>query len=168
MTRSGPVQTDVGIAPCDPASPEAAAIMARLSAVLERLTGDSGTSSFDPRDVTGEGAVLLLARDPRGAVIGCGAYRPRGEGVAEIKRMYAEQGCGAAILAQLERRARDEDGYRALVLSTRRVNTRAIAFYERNGYRECAAYGRYVGRAVSICLAKDLSSAQSVSTPSSS
>lgn len=149
-----------GIAPCDPRGGEAGEVMARLSRALKALTGDAGTSSFDPCDATGPGAVLLLARDGAGTVIGCGAYRPLsddgGERVAEIKRMYAEQGCGAALLAALEERARGIDGYRAVRLSTRRVNQRAVAFYERHGYRECAPYGRYVGCAQSICMAKTL------------
>ncbi|MCJ2182051.1 GNAT family N-acetyltransferase [Novosphingobium sp. 1949] len=132
--------------------------MARLSAVLGALTGDGGTSSFDPADVADGRAVMLLARDGHGAVIGCGAYRPLTpdavDKAAEIKRMYAEQGCGAALLAALEQRAAERDGYTRLCLSTRRVNTRAIAFYERHGYRETAPYGRYVGRAQSICMEK--------------
>ncbi|MBH0112809.1 GNAT family N-acetyltransferase [Novosphingobium sp. YJ-S2-02] len=140
--------------------------MARLSNVLERLTGDSGTSSFDPTDLAGEGAVLLLARTKTGTVTGCGAYRPLAPGVAEIKRMYAEAGCGAVLLAELERRAFEDDGYTVLRLSTRRVNTRAITFYQRHGYRECAPWGRYVGRAISICLEKRVP--QSVSAPASS
>ena len=47
-------------------------------------------------------------------------------------------------------------GYRELWLSTRRVNLRALGFYERGGYAPIAAYGRYAGRAESACLGKRL------------
>jgi len=33
---------------------------------------------------------------------------------------------------------------------------RAVDFYERHGYVEVPPYGRYVGRAVSICLGRQL------------
>ncbi|RYE96151.1 MAG: GNAT family N-acetyltransferase, partial [Oxalobacteraceae bacterium] len=36
------------------------------------------------------------------------------------------------------------------------VNARAVAFYERHGYAPVAPYGRYVGRAASVCLGRRL------------
>ena len=59
------------------------------------------------------------------------------------------------VLAALERHA-VACGYRQLWLSTRRVNARAVAFYERHGYAPVAPYGRYVGRAASVCLGRRL------------
>ena len=146
------------IAPADPAHPQAMAMQAALSATLAAMTGDSGQASFDAGDVRGDGAVFLLACDGDGAAQGCGALRPLQPGVAELKRMYAapgSQGLGAALLAALEQHAQ-RLGYRAVWLSTRRVNQRAVQFYLRHGYREISPYGHYVGRSESICLAKDL------------
>ena len=146
------------IAPADPAHPQADAMQAALSATLAAMTGDSGQASFDASDVRGDGAVFLLACDGDGAAQGCGALRPLQPGVAELKRMYAapgSQGLGAALLAALEQHAQ-RLGYRAVWLSTRRVNQRAVQFYLRHGYREISPYGHYVGRSESICLAKDL------------
>ena len=44
----------------------------------------------------------------------------------------------------------------AIRLETRRVNSRAIAFYERSGYGRIAAYGRYIGRPDAVCFGKRL------------
>jgi GNAT superfamily N-acetyltransferase len=90
--------------------------------------------------------------------VGCGAYRPLMPGVAEIKRMYAAagtRGVGAVLLAALEQRAR-ADGYAEARLETRRVNARAIAFYERSGYAPVAPWGRYIGRPDAVCFGKSL------------
>ncbi len=145
----------VRVEPCDPRDPDAIVVMERLSRALAAITGDGGTSSFDSSDVLVSRALFVVARDADGAVIGCGAYRPLEVGVAEIKRMYAEQGCGRAILAHLEAAA-SADGYCEARLSTRRANERAVSFYQRHGYSEIVPYGHYVGRPQSICLGKVL------------
>ncbi len=146
------------IFPSDPDSPEARALIAALSETLARITGDSGRSSFDPADVRGAGAAFVVARAASGEAVGCGGYRPLQPGVAEVKRMFAAPGTvgiGAAILQDLERRARAE-GYTALWLETRAVNARAVGFYERQGYRRIPNFGKYRDRADAVCFAKDL------------
>jgi GNAT superfamily N-acetyltransferase len=146
------------IFPADPESPEALALIAALSDTLARITGDSGRSSFDPADVRGAGAAFVIARTASGAAVGCGGYRPLQPGVAEVKRMFAAPGgarVGSAILHELERRAA-ADGYAALWLETRAINRRAVDFYERQGYRRIANFGKYVGRVDAVCFAKDL------------
>lgn len=143
---------------CDPDHPDAVALILALSSRLTTITGSGGQASFDAEDVRGPGAAFLMARDGGGQAVGCGAFRPLQPGVAEIKRMYAAvagQGVGAAVLSALETRAHGM-GYREAWLETRRVNTRAVGFYVRAGYREIPAYGRYVGRPEAICLAKSL------------
>ena len=79
-------------------------------------------------------------------------------GVGEVKRMFARpgtQGVGSAVLHFLEQEA-TQLGYTALRLETRRVNERAVAFYERRGYRRIANYGRYVGNDAAVCFEKVL------------
>jgi GNAT superfamily N-acetyltransferase len=141
----------------DPDSADARILIAELSAALAAMTGDGGQSSFDARDVRVAGAAFLLARDAHGQLLGCAALRPIDERTGEVKRMYARphSHAGAALLAALEERARTL-GYMELRLSTRRVNTRAVAFYEKHGFRAIANYGHYVGRAQSICMGKEL------------
>jgi ribosomal protein S18 acetylase RimI-like enzyme len=147
----------ITLSPEDPDSPDARVLIAQLGAALARITGDSGASSFDPNDVRGARAVFIVARGADGTPVGCGALRPIGDDVAELKRMYAGPGSGAGvhILAELERRA-VELGYRELWLETRRVNGRAVAFYQKHGYRSIANYGKYAGRDNAVCMGKPL------------
>jgi len=141
----------------DPDHDAARALIAELDAALAAMCGDSGAKSFDANDVRGPRSVFLLAVDAAGVAVGCGALRPLDGDVAEVKRMYARPGSGAGVqlLADLERRAL-AFGYRAVWLETRRVNARAVAFYERHGYRVIPNYGKYVGREDAICLGKVL------------
>ncbi|MGX9944513.1 GNAT family N-acetyltransferase [Bradyrhizobium sp. BTAi1] len=49
-------------------------------------------------------------------------------------------------------------GYHAIWLETRRVNARAVAFYERHGYRRIPNFGKYAGRPEAVCFEKRLPS----------
>ena len=133
-------------------------MISELDAALAAICGDSGSGSFDPADVRGPRSVFLVARED-GVALGCGALRPLAPGVAELKRMYARPGSGAGrfLLAALEAQAVGF-GYRAVWLSTRRVNARALAFYARHGYLPVENYGNYAGREASVCLGKRLPS----------
>lgn len=129
-----------------------------LSAILARLTGDSGASSFDPNDVRVPRACFVVARNSLGQAVGCGAFRPLESDVAELKRMYARpgtSGLGHAVLANLEARARCL-GYKALRLETRHVNRRAVSFYLKNGYTSIPNFGHYVGNDKAVCFEKRL------------
>jgi GNAT superfamily N-acetyltransferase len=142
----------------DPESPEAQSLLARLSESLHHITGSSGTASFDVEDVKVDGACFVIARSASGLAVGCGALRPLGPGIAELKRMFAvpgSRGVGSAILAFLERKA-SEYAYGQIWLETRLVNQRAVAFYERHGYSPIANFCRYIGRPEAICLGKSL------------
>jgi len=147
----------VDCAPADPDAIEARGLIAQLDAALAAICGDSGAQSFDANDVRGPRSVFLVARDAAGVAVGCGALRPIDEDVAEVKRMYARPGSGAGVqlLGELERRALGF-GYREVWLETRKVNGRAVAFYERHGYRVIPNYGKYVGREDAVCLGKVL------------
>lgn len=72
--------------------------------------------------------------------------------------MYSDRsapGVGLALLKYLQAWALDM-GYREIRLSTRVINSRAVAFYLRNGFREIENYGPYVDRDESVCLSKRL------------
>lgn len=140
----------------DPALPEAVVLLDELSASLAAITGDSGRSSFDMQDVRVPGALFVLAHNADGKAVGCGAFRPMGEGMAEVKRMYAQvAGVGIAVLTHLEAAAK-EYGYLKLRLETRLVNQRAVAFYEKHGYYRIPNFGKYVGKAEAVCFEKQL------------
>jgi GNAT superfamily N-acetyltransferase len=154
------------IAPADPDSPDSRMLLAELGAALAAMTGSDGTASFDAADVRGQRACFLVARAADGLAVGCGALRPLGDSVAELKRMYARprSGAGRYILDALERQAA-ASGYAQLWLETRRVNMRAVAFYEKHGYCAIPNYGKYIGRLDAICLGKQLSSGGGEPTP---
>lgn len=143
--------------PADPDGVDARALIAELDAALAAITGDSGASSFDAADVRGPGAVFLVAWAADRTAVGCGALRPLADGMAELKRMFARPGTGAgrALLAALEAQA-TAMGYRAIHLSTRRVNVRAVDFYRRHGYADVAPWGKYAGSERSVCLGREL------------
>jgi GNAT superfamily N-acetyltransferase len=146
------------VARADPDSPDARVLLGELGAALAAITGSDGTASFDSADVRGERACFLVARDVDGLAVGCGALRPLGDGIAELKRMYARPGSGAGrlLLDALERQALDF-GYTEVWLETRKLNGRAVTFYEKHGYRLIPGYGKYAGRADAVCLGKALS-----------
>jgi len=138
--------------------PDSRCLLQELSGTLASITGDSGESSFKREDTLGARAIFVVARDQNGLALGCGALRPISNSVAELKRMFARpgtRGVGAALLAHLEQQAVAFE-YSTIWLETRRVNVRAVAFYQRHGYAEIPNFGKYVGRAEAICLGKVL------------
>lgn len=140
----------------DSALPEAGNLLDELSTTLADITGDSGRSSFDAQDVRGPGALFVLARNAAGEAVGCGAFRPMEDGVAEVKRMYARvAGVGIAVLTHLETAARHL-GYSQLRLETRLINQRAVRFYEKHGYYRIPNFGKYVGKPEAVCFEKKL------------
>jgi len=150
------IEQHVKVELTDPESTEAQQLLDRLSQTLQHFTGSSGAASFDVNDVKVEGACFAIGRLAGGIPVACGALRPLQPGVAELKRMFAlpdTKGAGSAVLAFLEQKA-CEFGYGQVWLETRKVNERAVAFYERHGYRPIPNFGRYVGRTEAICLGK--------------
>lgn len=153
----------IAIATEVPTTADGLALLDELSATLAALTGSDGRSSFDPADVQSPRALFVVARDAAGRAIGCGAFRPvrddtAGDGVAELKRMYARpgtKGVGGALLRHLEAEAR-QLGYTEMWLETRLLNEHAIAFYLRHGYVRRPNFGKYVGRAEAVCFEKAL------------
>src|SRR5471032_1002521 len=78
-----------------------------------------------------------------GAAVGCGGVAFLA-GFAEVKRMYVRdaargRGVAPALLARIEREAR-EAGVALLRLETGTAQHAALRFYEREGFRPCAAF----------------------------
>ncbi|MFL4454037.1 GNAT family N-acetyltransferase [Serratia marcescens] len=137
---------------------DALTLMAELSVQLAEITGDSGTSSFDPASIEADGGCFMLVRNAADEAVACGALRRLTSGVAELKRMYVREpgnGIGRKLLHALEQQARWL-GYRQLWLETRSVNLRAIKFYLAQGYRIRENYGRYRGNPQAVCFEKVL------------
>ena len=141
-----------------PTSAASLTLIEQLSAELAAITGDSGKRHFSSEDVQVPRAVWAIAKDENQQPVGCGAFRPLSDTTAELKRMYSNRtspGIGSALLSWLEEAAR-ELGYREMWLETRKINTRAVQFYQKHGYAQRDNYGPYVGRDEAICFAKPL------------
>jgi len=92
------------------------------------------------------GDVRFFVARVDGGAVGCGGVGFY-DGFAEVKRMYTRptarrMGVAAGILRRLEREAR-EAGYSVLRLETGRYQTEALAFYLREGFERCDAFGDY-------------------------
>jgi GNAT superfamily N-acetyltransferase len=110
-------------------------------------------SAFD-----GPGTAWLVLYDGDGPVA-CGGLRPLEPPIAEIKRMFVTaaargRGHGRALLAELERRARDF-GYERVRLYTTQVLHEARALYDDAGYYRIDVPS-VAGRAEDIWLEKRL------------
>jgi len=94
-----------------------------------------------------DGDVRFFAARVDGVAVGCGGVA-FDDGFAEVKRMYTRptarrQGVAAAVLRQLEGEAK-RAGYAVLRLETGMYQAEAIAFYEREGFQRCDAFGDYL------------------------
>jgi putative acetyltransferase len=104
--------------------------------------------------------VFLVASDPSGRAIACGALRRLDDSSAEVKRMYVSPdhrgtGVSTAILRALEERALAR-GWTTLRLETGTAQPDAMRFYEREGYRRIPLYGGYIGSSWSVCYERSL------------
>ncbi|CDT90969.1 putative Acyl-CoA N-acyltransferase [Vibrio coralliirubri] len=130
-------------------------LIVELNSSLNQITNGTGESSFvsDAFDPSKDGCIVVYLND---SAVACGVFRYHESEVCELKRMYSSKaGAGSYLLKQLECLA-IEKGYRKAILSTRRVNSKAVSFYCRHAYSESRAYGKYVGVDRSICFSKTL------------
>ena|SRR5664279_3081456 len=106
------------------------------------------------------GVTVFVARDPAEAV-GMAALVERGDGTAELKRMFvppAARGRGIArdLLGAVEVHAR-AGGIHLIQLETGPLQDSAIRLYERSGYLLIPNFGKYVGDSNSVCYEKAIS-----------
>jgi putative acetyltransferase len=140
--------------------PEAVLLIDRLSAELaRRYEADEGTGNFRPDHVLQPRSGFLVARW-QGEAVGCGAYRPLHDDIAEVKRMYVEpafrgRGIGRRLLLALEECAR-QAGYARVWLETGIAQPEALRLYETSGYGVIANYGHYRDDPRSVCFEKRL------------
>ncbi|WP_240007527.1 GNAT family N-acetyltransferase [Pseudaquidulcibacter saccharophilus] len=132
-------------------------LISELSAILKEISGDSGSDNFQDFDNRNPRNLFLLA-NYNSTPVGCVALREVDFETCELKRMYARhKGAGTRLLEEFEARALLL-GFNRIILSTRRLNVKAIAFYKRNGFDEIEPYGVYKLRSpeISICMAKEI------------
>ena len=121
----------------------------------ERYGGEDATS-VDPAEFAGQrGRFLVAYRD--GLAVACAGWRTSG-GDAELKRMLVvptarRAGVARAVLAELERTARDAGCHR-MILETGLKQPEAVALYHSAGYRPIPGFGYYADDPESIHLGK--------------
>lgn len=110
-------------------------------------------------DLEQPGVAFYVARQD-GIALGTAAIVDRGDGSAEIKRMFVTDaarglGIGRALLETVEAHARSL-GVSLVQLETGVPQLAAIALYERAGYQHIPQFGQYVGDPTSVCMEKRL------------
>jgi ketosteroid isomerase-like protein/GNAT superfamily N-acetyltransferase len=149
----------VEVAPEPWDSPEGTELREELQAELIARYGHDTEPGEKPR--AQDAAAFLIARDPDGRPVGCGALRALGEDHAvELKRMYVRpqdrgRGLGWVILAALEAEA-ERLGFAIVRLETGDLQHEAMALYRAAGYREIPCYGAYAHGPVSRCFERRL------------
>ena len=142
-----------------PRQPDVIAMLERLDAYCADLYPAESNHLMDVDSLTQSDVVFLVARDPDGRALGCGAYVDRG-GYGEVKRMYVDpasrgKGVGGKLLAEIARRARAA-GLASLMLETGISQPEAIGLYERDGFIRCAPFGDYQPDPLSLFMVKRL------------
>jgi GNAT superfamily N-acetyltransferase len=138
-----------------PSSVEARELIEELSDLLLKITGDNGKSSFTNHAFDLPRSTFIIVQD-KGHNVACGSIRPISDDVCEIKRMYSRKpghGFGKKVLNELEAQAR-KFGYKEIWLSTRKINSKAIAFYTAHKFAIRDRYGKYKSHVESVCLSK--------------
>lgn len=113
-----------------------------------------GVEELDRAGVT----VFVARRD--GAAVGMAALVERGDGSAELKRMFVPEaarghGIAGGLIDAIESHARAE-AISLIQLETGPLQPAAIRVYERAGYRLIPNFGKYAGDANSVCFEKPL------------
>jgi putative acetyltransferase len=125
-----------------------------------RYPAGSVEHQFDPHDLGSPSAVFVIARVD-GKAVGCGAVRPLGGSVGEVKRVFVQPECRRmGIARKIMTLLEDEglqNGFTTLCLETGTKQPEAMALYESLGYRRIPTFGEYVSDPYSICYEKNLS-----------
>jgi putative acetyltransferase len=113
---------------------------------------------LDVSELEEPGVTVFVGRDGDGTALGMAALVEKGDGTAELKRMFVHEdargrGLASALLAAVEEGAAGS-AVSTLQLETGPLQHAAIALYERRGYERIPNFGPYVGDPHSICYSK--------------
>ncbi|HYV96253.1 MAG TPA: GNAT family N-acetyltransferase [Gemmatimonadaceae bacterium] len=137
-----------------PDTKDASALIAELQAELEPLYAAKSRHGYSVEKLLQTGVAFFVARED-GVPAGCGGIQLFGTEYGELKRMYVRpahrgRGCAKAVFDALAGHARS-NGVTLLRLETGIYQTAAIAFYEREGFRQIPPFGPYWDDPVSRC-----------------
>lgn len=102
----------------------------------------------------------IVAYNENQEPVGCGGIKEYSLTEIEIKRMYVLESCrgkgiASIVLNELEKWS-TELGYKKCILETLKEKPYAIAFYQKNNYKEVPNFGKYIKAENSICFEKKL------------
>lgn len=148
----------------DPLGPDALALLREAAVEAralypEHFEPDAPWPTNAPTPARGVYLVAYRAGRP----VACGALRPIGPAVAEVRRMFVSraarrQGAARAVLDELQVRA-TQLGYAALRLETGNRQRPAMALYEACGFVRIAPFGDHAGDPTSVCYEKVIAAA---------
>jgi GNAT superfamily N-acetyltransferase len=150
---------DVVFTPEHPADPSSRVLTAALDADIRARYPGVEIHFVDPAALTVEGGVFMVGR-LEGVPVACGALRPLGPGLLEVKRMFVAEavrrrGVARQLIEALEGWARARGRF-AIRVETGYLQHEAIALYQRAGYLRVANYGEYAGNPYSVCFEKEV------------
>lgn len=132
-----------------PLSDDVRALVAALNAWALEQTPREFCHHMTVEQMAEQSTTVFVARDANGQATAMGALKRHGDGLGEVKRMFATPearggGLAGQIVDAIERLARQE-GLQRLALETGAVEGFASAWrvYERAGFTRCGAFLDY-------------------------
>ena len=132
-----------------PLQPDVRDMIGKLNAYLNPLSPPQFQFQMSADEMAEPNTSVFVGRDESGMAVAMGALKVHDQSLAEVKRMYVEpghrgSGAGYQILNAVEALANEK---RIDVLKLETGNTKgfekAWQIYERNGFRQCAAFHDY-------------------------
>lgn len=136
------------------------ALCALLDGYLNEIAGgEVNRKQYIPHNVAEDIQDVFLAYDGADP-IGCAAFKPYGEGAAEVKRVFVKEayrgrGISKRLMNLLEKKALKK-GYLRLILETGESLVSAMGLYRSAGFRVIQNYGPYKDMPESVCMEKRL------------
>lgn len=142
-----------------PNQPEIIALIAELDSYQDTLYPAEVRYALDLTTLENESVLFVVGRADDGTAIACGAVILHGES-GELKRLFVRpahrtQGAAARVLAQLEVESLKR-GCRQIMLETGPYQLEAMAFYKKQGFQICGAFGDYPEHPLSVFMQKSL------------
>jgi putative acetyltransferase len=140
-----------------PDQPDVIQLVEALDAYQKPLYPPECHYGIDIAALSAAHVLFAVARDQRGAAVGCGAIVLE-SAYGELKRMFVRpehrgQGVAAKVLAFLENTAVAR-GCKQFTLETGISQPEALAFYARAGYVERGPFGNYPADPFSVFMEK--------------
>ncbi len=139
--------------------PEVLALLESSDAFAAELYPPDSCYLLDISELEHADVEVFVARVD-GVALGMAALVSRGDGSAELKRMFVDdrargQRLAGGLLDAIEEHARAA-GVSVIQLETGPKSLAALALYERHGYQHIPNFGPYIGDEFSVCMEKVL------------